>query len=91
MVGHVVDSPIVIEMFYKTTVDWIVNAAKYGLTSLEYRVLDVLVSGVASTASGCGRYLNVKPFRISTIIDTLHAGGYVLCRHDLVDRRIVAP
>jgi DNA-binding MarR family transcriptional regulator len=60
------------------------------LTLPQYRMLSVLASATASTASRVAWLLSVRPATVTAVMDGLVAGGYVRREPDPTDRRKVA-
>ncbi len=90
MGAHFIDAFNIIEMVNKAMCEWITKAvASQCLTVGEFRVLDSLANGVATTAIECSRHLHFLPSRVSIIVDQLVSHGYIQRRRDRPDRRLV--
>jgi len=89
--AHFIDAFDVVESVNKTMCEWITHTviADQNLSALEFRILNCLVSGVATNASQCSRHLRITPSRVTSTVDRLESLGYIQRKRDQPDRRLI--
>ena len=88
VVEKLVDAFCVIEEAHSAISNFMTEAVVgHNLTTVEFRMLYVLVNGVAVTPTQCSRSLNITISRVSNVIGSLEDKGCIIRRRDQPDRR----
>lgn len=64
------------------------SAADYGLSSAQWRLLARLVKDEGAPQARLAEFLEIEPISVSRLLDRMEAGGWILRRQDVNDRRI---
>jgi DNA-binding MarR family transcriptional regulator len=64
------------------------GAARYGLSTAQWRLLARLVKDEGSTQARLAEFLEIEPISVSRLVDRMEASGWVMRKQDAGDRRV---